>query len=139
MNACAAFVMALFLFAFALVSITPSLENCPSSLECLAIAAGTLFDQPLILALLVACITVVGAIYLHVNFVFSHRIFGPIYRIEVYLDALLSGEPQLELRLRRGDEFQSLAQKVTQLAAKAGSLRQESRPPVYAGDGSNEV
>ena len=53
-------------------------------------------------------ISVVGIFY-------SHRIAGPVYRMEQDLARVLSGEKGVKIRLRKRDKMQSLAQKINQL------------------------
>lgn len=50
--------------------------------------------------------------------VLSHRIAGPVYRIERELDARLAGTKQGPIALRRKDELQSLVEKLNKLLAK---------------------
>jgi methyl-accepting chemotaxis protein len=45
----------------------------------------------------------------------THRIAGPIYRIESDIDRALAGEAGVTIRLRRTDAFPALARKVNQL------------------------
>ena len=40
---------------------------------------------------------------------FSHRIAGPIYKIEKSIDEIARGNLALKIKLRKGDEFQDLA------------------------------
>jgi len=40
----------------------------------------------------------------------SHRIAGPVYRIEKSLDEIAKGNLSLDIKLRRGDELQDLAE-----------------------------
>ena len=41
---------------------------------------------------------------------FSHRIAGPVYRLERSLDEIARGNLALQIKLRRGDELQDLAE-----------------------------
>lgn len=50
-----------------------------------------------------------------ITIVFSHRIAGPIYRLERTLDRLIQGEDVESIQLRRGDELKGLAAKVNEL------------------------
>lgn len=45
----------------------------------------------------------------------SHRIAGPIYRIEKELDKIIAGEKGTHIKLRRNDELKSLAEKISRL------------------------
>ncbi|MFH1868795.1 MAG: hypothetical protein ABH843_07475 [Candidatus Omnitrophota bacterium] len=48
----------------------------------------------------------------------SHRIAGPIYRLEKELDKLLAGEKVSQIRLRKNDELKPLADKINRLVNK---------------------
>jgi nitrogen fixation/metabolism regulation signal transduction histidine kinase len=53
----------------------------------------------------------------------THRIAGPVYRIETDIDRVLSGEGHARVRLRRGDAFPGLAGKVNELIARLDDAR----------------
>jgi len=61
-----------------------------------------LFSFPILFVMLVLAV------------VFSHRIVGPIYRIERALDRLLQGEDVDFIKFRRGDELQELGVKINE-------------------------
>lgn len=46
---------------------------------------------------------------------FSHRIAGPLYRIEKELDARISGEKTGPIQIRKNDEMQILVEKINKL------------------------
>ncbi|MDP2941239.1 MAG: hypothetical protein Q8N85_03175 [Candidatus Omnitrophota bacterium] len=48
----------------------------------------------------------------------SHRIAGPVYRIEKELDELLSGKKVAPIKLRKKDELKNLVEKINRLAEK---------------------
>ena len=48
----------------------------------------------------------------------SHRIAGPIFRIEKELDTRISGDKIGPIKLRRRDEFKILTDKINQLLAR---------------------
>ena len=50
-----------------------------------------------------------------VTVIFSHRIAGPVYRIERTLDNLVEGDEVECIRLRRGDELTGLAERINKL------------------------
>ena len=50
--------------------------------------------------------------------VFSHRIAGPVYRIDTALRQMLRGEPPAEVRFRSGDYFHATAGLLTELSRK---------------------
>ncbi|TWW11509.1 hypothetical protein E3A20_04820 [Planctomyces bekefii] len=58
--------------------------------------------------------------------VLSHRLFGPIERIEIFVNELLHGRPKRKLSLREGDRFMQLATSLNTLAARLES--QERNP-----------
>lgn len=65
---------------------------------------------PLIAAnMLVLCIVVPFAL------IYSHRIAGPIYRLEQSMEMLLNGEMDFLITLRRHDEFKYLAERMNAL------------------------
>jgi hypothetical protein len=52
-----------------------------------------------------------------VGLVMTHRIAGPIYRLEVFFNQLLGGQRPADVRLRRGDELHELCDLVNQATA----------------------
>lgn len=58
---------------------------------------------------------VILAITIPFSYFYSHRIIGPIFRIEYSLDLLLSGEMDFMIHLRKKDEFPFLAGKMNEL------------------------
>lgn len=46
---------------------------------------------------------------------YSHRIAGPLYHIEKHLGLMIEGECSRPLRLRKGDEFKEIAEKINRL------------------------
>jgi len=45
----------------------------------------------------------------------SHRVAGPLYRIELTLDKLIQGQDVEYIRLRKNDELKELAEKINRL------------------------
>jgi methyl-accepting chemotaxis protein len=66
--------------------------------------------------LLMVIIIVVGIFY-------SHRIAGPVYRIEQDLQRVLAGEKNVEIHLRKKDKLKSIADKINTLVREVDSLR----------------
>ena len=62
---------------------------------------------------------VIGAFFL----IFTHRIAGPLYRLEQTLDQLIAGEDVERLSLRKNDELGELASRINVLI----SMIQEKR------------
>ena len=63
------------------------------------------------------------------SIVFSHRIAGPIYRLEKTLDRLISGEDVETIRLRKSDALKELVEKVNSLI----TMIKQSRIPEQKG------
>lgn len=49
------------------------------------------------------------------SIIFSHRIAGPVYRLERTLDMVIKGEDVRDIKLRKGDELQELAARINDL------------------------
>lgn len=63
-------------------------------------------------------IPVILAIIWSVALVVSHRIAGPVYRIEKELDEHIAGKKIGPIKLRQKDELKSLAEKINKLICK---------------------
>lgn len=48
----------------------------------------------------------------------SHRVSGPLYRMEKELDAIIAGNKREMIRLRKNDEFQALVNKINKLISR---------------------
>lgn len=55
----------------------------------------------------------------------THRIAGPVYRIEIDIDRVLSGERGVRVRVRRRDAFPDLAERVNQLIERIDDARKD--------------
>jgi len=55
------------------------------------------------------------AIIIPFSFLYSHKIAGPVYRLEQSIDLLLSGNTDFMIMLRKKDEFKYLADKMNAL------------------------
>lgn len=64
---------------------------------------------------LVALLAVVAVLNFIYSLKVSHRVIGPIYRIQTHLEQVLAGNKSHELRLREGDHFAELAELVNQV------------------------
>jgi hypothetical protein len=51
---------------------------------------------------------------------FSHRMAGPVYRVNVSLDKLLEGEKDFKIRVRKNDFFVDIVEKLEKLRKKMG-------------------
>lgn len=69
-------------------------------------------------AILAVGIPVIIAGLLILGIRISHKIAGPIYRMEKDLDEIAKGNLSLRIRLRRGDEFVDLAEKINKVLDK---------------------
>ncbi len=76
-------------------------------------------------------VTVLVAIMLGIRLLlFSHKIAGPLYRLEQTANAVGSGKLNLQVRLRSGDELQDVAQSmdgmVRDLRSRTVKIKQQS-------------
>jgi methyl-accepting chemotaxis protein len=69
----------------------------------------------LVLTPLIAANLLALAVSVPLSLLYSHKIAGPIYRLQQSFDLLLSGEMNIMINLRRQDEFKYLADKVNAL------------------------
>jgi methyl-accepting chemotaxis protein len=53
----------------------------------------------------------------------THRVAGPVYRIESDIERVLAGEKGVRVHLRRHDSFPDLAEKVNQLIERIDNSR----------------
>jgi methyl-accepting chemotaxis protein len=58
---------------------------------------------------------------------FSHRIAGPIYRIEQDISRIISGERNVKIRIRKRDALDSLVHKINQLIMMIEGQGQQER------------
>ena len=66
-------------------------------------------------------VSVIGVFY-------SHRIAGPVYRINRELQRVLDGEKGVKIALRHKDKMQELAVRINQLLEELDSLRDADEP-----------
>jgi nitrogen fixation/metabolism regulation signal transduction histidine kinase len=59
--------------------------------------------------------------------VITHRIAGPVYKIERKLEQVLQGDENTQIRLRQGDELQELADKINVLITRYQELRKTAK------------
>ena len=65
------------------------------------------------------------------SIVFSHRIAGPIYRLEQTLERFIRGEDVEPVQVRRGDELKDFVEKINnvlRMAKKTGSPTKKQTP-----------
>jgi len=53
----------------------------------------------------------------------THRIAGPVYRIEIDIERVLAGEKGVRVRTRRRDAFPDLAERVNELIERIDDSR----------------
>lgn len=82
-----------------------------------------------------AVLIVVGGVFVY-TLLFSHRIAGPIYRINQVLHNMLRGEYPGSIPLRKGDHFHQTAELLERLAQQLARQCEEGAPdrPVDPGD-----
>lgn len=56
---------------------------------------------------------------------FSHKLAGPVYRLEVAMNRVLEGDYTEEVRLRDGDQLTNLAELLNEVIAHAGVTMQQ--------------
>jgi len=81
-----------------------------------------LFRKNLLLAF-----AALAPLMLVVGVILTHRIAGPVYRMERHLEALARGENPGECRIRKDDEFQELCTRLNE-AVRALEARRPATP-----------
>ncbi len=105
------------LYFFASKTTTVSFENTKAVVKSTADFIFPILIQTLIITtIIVALFTIMLTLYI------SHKIGGPIYRFKKELELIANGDFSAEFRIRKGDQFQDLAQ-LLNLAKK--NLREE--------------
>ncbi len=99
-----------------------------SSLGGSAAEAGALRISQLLPVLLLEALIVMVLLAVF-GVLYSHRIAGPVYRMECDIERVLCGEQNVEIRLRRFDQFQNLARKVNRLIREIDGLRLSAATP----------
>lgn len=56
---------------------------------------------------------------------FSHKLAGPVYRLEVAMNRVLDGDYTEEVRLRDGDQLKNLAELFNEVISHSGSVMRE--------------
>ena len=84
-----------------------------SGLERLELIFVVVLVNDLIVMLLIAAFGVV----------YTHRIAGPVYRMEQDIERVLCGEKGVQIRLRRHDNFGNLADKINRLMVELEKSR----------------
>jgi len=76
-------------------------------------ALVVLLDELLLKNLLIA-FAALGPLMLAVGVMLTHRIAGPVYRMERHLEAIARGENPGDCRIRKNDEFQELCARLNE-------------------------
>ena len=87
-----------------------------------------------------AVLFVLVGVFLY-TLVFSHRIAGPIYRINKAIEMMLRGECPKRITLRKGDHFQETAELLERLAQQIDRQQGDhapGRPPGSVAPGETE-
>ncbi|HTP57424.1 MAG TPA: hypothetical protein VMM82_00815, partial [Spirochaetia bacterium] len=69
----------------------------------------SLFPSILINDLVIMVLLIVAGIFL------THRVAGPVFRVQSDIDKVLAGEKNVRVKFRRSDAFPELAEKVNKL------------------------
>ena len=69
----------------------------------------------LLLPVMLICLLVTVVAIFFWGVIISHRMAGPLYRMRQTLDQMAQGDLSVEIRLRRKDDFKSLAENINNL------------------------
>jgi len=72
-------------------------------------------------------ILLITPIFVLIGTFLSHRIAGPIFRINKYIDALISGDYSQGLHLRKKDELKDVAEKLGKLREALSEKRKQAK------------
>ncbi|MFH1407109.1 MAG: HAMP domain-containing protein [Candidatus Omnitrophota bacterium] len=78
-----------------------------------------------IYAVLFVCIILISPIIFIVAILFSHKIAGPLIRIERTLDEIGSGNFDVQIKLRKHDELKDLAETINNMASSLKALQKK--------------
>jgi methyl-accepting chemotaxis protein len=106
----AALIIAAIVYALSISSTTTVFENSR-----LTIKSTADFILPLLILSCLAAIIGAGAVTIIVTLFISHRIAGPLYRLEKDIAEVNNGNLNVEIRVRKKDELQELAKSLNQM------------------------
>jgi len=92
----------------------------------LARAAGSAARPELLLVILPPLLLndlVIMLLFIVLGILATHRIAGPVYRIEVDIERVLAGEKGVRVRTRKRDAFPDLAERVNELIERIDNSR----------------
>jgi len=113
-----------FAFSLGLYIITPASMEMPEPAEAYMFGSGWNFS--LLKAILVFYVLL--TLLAWISFRMSHRIAGPIYRFERVVKSVIAGDYDMTaIQLRKGDEFQELANDLNKMMDALRARREEAR------------
>jgi signal transduction histidine kinase len=77
-------------------------------------------------------LAIVTPLVIFIGLILSNRIAGPIYHIKKYLSKISAGNYEEDLKLRKNDELQDVAESINSLVARLRSERDQRRSRVDA-------
>lgn len=107
---CSALILTGVVYALSVSSTTTVFENSR-----LVIKSTADFLLPLLLLSSLVAIIAAGALTIIFTLVISHRIAGPLYRLEKDITEVNNGNLNMEIRVRKDDELQDLAKSLNQM------------------------
>lgn len=105
-----ALTIAAIVYTLSIPSATTVFENSR-----LAIKSTADFILPLLILSSLVAIVVAGSITIIITLFISHRIAGPLYRLENDIAEINRGNLGVEIHVRQKDEFQNLAKSLNQM------------------------
>ncbi len=105
-----ALIIAGIIYVLSLSSTTAAFENSR-----LVLKSTADFMLPLLILSSLIAIIAMGTLTIIFTLLISHRIAGPLYRLEKDIDAVKNGNLNIEIRVRKDDEFQDLAKSLNQM------------------------
>jgi len=107
---CGALILAGIVYALSATSTTTVFENSR-----LVIKSTADFLLPLLLLSGLVAIVTAGILTIVFTLIISHRIAGPLYRLEKDIAEVNNGNLSMEIRVRKDDELQDLAKSLNQM------------------------
>jgi methyl-accepting chemotaxis protein len=116
----AALIIAAIVYALSISSTTTVFENSR-----LTVKSTADFILPLLILSSLAAIIGAGAVTIIVTLFISHRIAGPLYRLEKDIAEVNNGNLTVEIHVRKKDELQELARSLNQMLKSIRSTLSE--------------
>ncbi len=105
-----ALIIAGIVYVLSLSSTTAVFENSR-----LVLKSTADFMLPLLILSSLIAIIAMGTLTIIFTLIISHRIAGPLYRLEKDINEVKNGNLNIEIRVRKDDEFQDLAKSLNQM------------------------